>query len=85
MNKYRNSENLNETQFTSVVNELRKLHKNQWVAWTGIVNCKSVRLKFYNLGTQIFDVDGVRYAQGTEYSCVGNWVDSLRKPFEVTQ
>ncbi len=72
---------LNETQFTTVINELRKANKDKWIAWVGTVKGKAVRFKGYGLFIQIFDVDSIRHG-GTDCKSVLAWVAELRKPFE---
>lgn len=79
----RGSEPLNESQFAHAMNNLRKANKGKWVAWLGCVNGKSVRLKFFELYIQIFDIDGVRYGKSSDCSSVSAWVDHLHDSFNT--
>lgn len=81
MATYNHEESIFDTQFVTIVNELRRSHKNQWIWWNGIVNNKQIRLKFYNLWNQLFKVDSIDYA-GVSHKNICNWIDELRQPFD---
>ena len=49
---------MNTQDFISTINKLRLSSKNNWYAWEGTVNNKTVQLKGYNTYIQICIVNG---------------------------
>lgn len=73
-------ENFETTQdFMKKLNKLRKANKNRWIAYSGFVAGKAVRIKGFETGwLQILEVDGVRYPAPMEMS-VKQWVETIAR------
>ena len=68
-------------QFVDTVNKLRLVNRGKWYWFRGNVEGKAVRIKAFGTWMQIYDVDGVDYANCMERS-VTEFKSDLKSPFE---
>ena len=68
-------------QFVDRVNNLRFANRGKWYWFNGTVGGKAVRIKAFGTWMQIYDVDGVDYANCMERS-VAEFKSDLKSPFE---
>ena len=68
-------------QFVDTVNKLRLANRGKWYWFNDTVDGKAVRIKAFGTWMQIYDVDGVNYANCMERS-VAEFRSDLKSPFE---
>ena len=68
-------------QFVDAVNKLRLANRGKWYWFNDTVGGKAVRIKAFGTWMQIYDVDGVDYANCMERS-VAKFKSDLKSPFE---
>lgn len=68
-------------QFVDAVNKYRLANRGKWYWFNDTVGGKAVRIKAFGTWMQIYDVDGVDYANCMERS-VTEFKSDLKSPFE---